>query len=387
MRLNEYQAKAFFAKVGIPVPKGQVVTSPVSVKHIAEEFGNRVVCKAQVLVGGRGAAGGILLAKNPEEAKECVTRLLGMQIKGLAVRKVLVEEAISITQEMFLGVMVDRSLKKPLIVASASSGVEIEEVALRTPEKVIRLIADPLIGLRDFQIRELAIGIDLERPLWRSFAEIARGVWQLFIQYDALFVEVNPLVITQDQRLMVLDGKIVIDDNALSLHHEMIEMMDVESLSNIEFLADQYGLSYTKLNGNIGCMVNGSGLSLLTMDLIDSYGGLPANFLDIGGSGGQERVETALKIILMDSQVTSVLVNVFGGITRCDEVARGIIASLDTQKNRLITEGKGLPKFVVRLAGTNAVEGMELLHQAQVETEDDLEQAVRKAVLYSQVDL
>lgn len=372
MKLHEYQSKQIFAKYGIPIPRGRVATSASEAKQVAEELGTRVVVKSQVLVGGRGKAGGIRLAKTPKEAEEAATSILGMEIKGLPVRKVLVDEAANISKEIYLGLTNDRSARRPVLMASAAGGIEIEEVAQKTPEKIIKLHIDPLLGLRDYQARDVAAGIDLPRNHWRLFGEIARGLWQVYLNTDATLAEINPLVITTDNRLMALDGKMVIDDNALFRHSDLGEMRDLDVEAPAEIEARKYGLSYIKLDGQIGCMVNGAGLAMATMDIIKYCGGEPANFLDVGGGAGAEKVAAAMRIILLDANVKAILFNIFGGITRCDEVARGILAAMAEVKPRV--------PMVVRLVGTNAEEGRRLLSNAQMITAETLYEAAQKAV-------
>lgn len=372
MKLHEYQSKQIFARYGIPIPKGRVAATPDEVKQIAKELGGRVVIKSQVLVGGRGKAGGIRLAKTPDEAAETARQILTMEIKGLPVRKVLVDEAASIATEIYLGITNDRAARKPVMMASAAGGVEIEEVARQTPEKIIKVHIDPLLGLRDYQARDIAVGIDLPREHWRQFIGIARGLWQAYVDSDATLAEINPLVITEDGRLLALDGKMLIDDNAIYRQADLAEMrdLDVEAPSEVE--ARRYGLSFIKLDGDIGCMVNGAGLAMTTMDIIKLFGGSPANFLDIGGGASADKVAAALRIILSDSNVKAVLLNVFGGITRCDEVARGILAALQEVKPKV--------PMVVRLVGTNAEEGRQMLADAQMITAQTLAEAAQKAV-------
>ena len=372
MKLQEYQSKQIFSKYHIPIPKGRVAVTASEAKAIAQEQGSRVVIKAQVLVGGRGKAGGIRLAKNADEAEELATQILAMDIKGLPVRKILVDEAASIEREIYLGITNDRASRKPVIMCSAAGGVDIEEVARKSPEKIIKSHIDPLLGLRDYQARDIAAMIDLPKEHWRLFGQIARGLWQAYIDSDATLAEINPLVITSDNRLLALDGKMVLDDNALFLHPDLAEMrdLDVEAPSEIE--ARKYGLSFIKLDGNIGCMVNGAGLAMTTMDIIKLFGGEPANFLDIGGGASSDKVAAALRIILADPNVKAVLFNVFGGITRCDEVARGILEALKEVKTSI--------PMVVRLVGTNAEEGRQILANANMITAITLADAARKAV-------
>ncbi len=372
MKLHEYQSKQIFARYGIPIPKGRVAATSVDARNIAEELGGRVVVKSQVLVGGRGKAGGIKLAKSPEEAAALASQILSMEIKGLPVRKVLVDEAARIEKEIYLGITNDRAARKPVMMASAAGGVEIEDVAKQSPEKIVKIHIDPLLGLRDYQGRDIATGIDLPREHWRLFGQITRGLWQAYVDNDATLAEINPLVITADNRLVALDGKMVVDDNALFRHPDLGEMrdLDVEAPSEIE--ARKFGLSYIKLDGTIGCMVNGAGLAMTTMDIIKLYGGSPANFLDIGGGANAEKVAAALRIILSDGNVKAVLLNVFGGITRCDEVARGILAAMAEIRTQV--------PMVVRLVGTNYEEGRKILQNAKMITADTLADAAQKSV-------
>jgi succinyl-CoA synthetase beta subunit len=375
MKLHEYQSKQFFSKHGIPIPKGRVADSAAEAKHIAQELGGMVVIKSQVLVGGRGKAGGIKVAKSAEEAEQLATQILKMEIKGLPVRKVLVDEAAAIEQEIYLAVTNDRSARKPVIIASAAGGVDIEEVAATTPEKIIKIHIDPLLGIKEYQIRDIAAGIGLSREYWRTFADIARGLWSAYIASDATLAEINPLVITKDKRMLALDGKMMLDDNAMFRHPELSDMrdLDVEAPSEIE--ARKYGITFIKLDGNIGCMVNGAGLAMATMDITKFFGGEPANFLDIGGGANADKVAAALRIILADSSVKAILYNVFGGITRGDEVARGILAAMEEVKTDV--------PMVVRLVGTNAEEGRAILSGANLPnmiTAETLAEAAQKAV-------
>ena len=372
MKIHEYQSKTIFTKFGIPIPRGRVAITAEEAKQICEELGTRVVIKSQVLVGGRGKAGGIRLVNTPTEAEEVATTILRMEIKNLPVRKILVEEAANIIREIYLGITNDRSSRKPLIMASASGGIDIEEIAQSNPENIYKVLIDPLLGLRDYQIRDLASNIDLPRQYWRSFIEILQDLWQTYISIDATLVEINPLVITTDNRLLALDAKIIIDDNAIFRHPDLSELRDLDFEAPAESEARKYGLSYIKLDGHIGCMVNGAGLAMATMDLIKLAGGEPANFLDIGGGASAEKVSAALRIILSDQNVKAVLFNIFGGITRCDEVARGILTAL--------AEVKPHVPMVTRLVGTNAEEGRALLAQANMITADTLIEAAQKVV-------
>jgi len=372
MKLHEYQSKQIFARYGIPIPKGRVAATAVEARQIAEELGGRVVVKSQVLVGGRGKAGGIRLAKSAKEAEDVATQILSMEIKGLPVRKVLIDPAANIEQEIYLGITNDRAARRPVFMASAAGGVEIEEVSHTNPEKIIKVHIDPLLGLRDYQARDIAIGIDLPKEYWKQFGEICRGLWRAYVDCDATLVEINPLVILKEKSLMALDGKMLLDDNALFRHSDLAEMRDVDEEAAAETEARKYGLSFIKLDGNIGCMVNGAGLAMTTMDIVKLFGGEPANFLDIGGGAGADKVAAAMRIILSDKNVKAILFNVFGGITRCDEVAKGILIALDEVKPTI--------PMIVRLVGTNAEEGRKLLADAKMITADTLADAARKSV-------
>lgn len=372
MKLHEYQTKKIFSDFGIPIPRGRVSTTAEEARTIAQELGGRVVVKSQVLVGGRGKAGGIKLARTPEEAEELASQILAMTIKGLAVRKVLVDEAADIRSEIYLAITNDRTTRRPVMMASAAGGVEIEEVARETPEKIIREHIDPLLGLRDYQARNIASGIELPRELWRDFAGIAANLYRVYSRCDAVLAEINPLVITGRHTLVALDGKMVIDDNALFRHPDLAEMRDVDEEAPEETEARKYGLAYVKLDGNIGIMTPGAGLAMASMDIIHYFGGKPANFLDIGGGASAEKVAAALRIILSDKSVKAVLLNIFGGITRCDEVARGILAALKEVKTDV--------PLVVRLVGTNQEEGRRLLAEASLTTATSLAEAAQLAV-------
>ncbi len=376
MKLHEYQSKQLFSKRGIRIPRGRVAMTAAEARAIAEELGGRSVIKSQVLVGGRGKAGGIRLANNPEEAEELATEVLGMEIKGLPVRKVLVDEAAEIGSEIYLGITNDRMARSPVMISSAEGGVEIEEVASSSPEKIARVWIDPLLGLRDYQARNLAASMELPRDNWREFEGIARGLYETYVATDASLAEINPLVITKSGELLALDGKIVLDDNALYRHADLAELRDLDEEAPSEREARKYGLSYVKLEGEIGCMVNGAGLAMATMDVIKHLGGAPANFLDIGGGAGAEKVAAALGIILADHNVKSVMFNIFGGITRCDEVARGILMALREVRTDL--------PMVARLVGTNEEEGRKLLADADMNTAASLVDAARKAIAAAQ---
>jgi succinyl-CoA synthetase beta subunit len=376
MKLHEYQSKQIFSRYGIPIPKGRVATTADEARTVAVELGGRVVVKSQVLVGGRGKAGGIRLAKDPREAEDVAAQILAMEIKGLPVRKVLVDEAANISKEIYLGITNDRAARKPVMMASSAGGVEIEEVARVTPEKIIRSHINPLLGLKDYQSRNIAIGIDLPKQYWKAFTQIASGLWRAYQENDATLAEINPLVITEAGQLVALDGKMLIDDNALFRHPDLAELRDLDVEASAEIEARKYGLTYIKLDGNIGCMVNGAGLAMTTMDIIKLFGGEPANFLDIGGGAGSDKVAAAIRIILTDPNVKAVLFNIFGGITRGDEVARGILSALEEVKPHI--------PMVIRLVGTNAEEGRKLLSDANLITAETLADAAKKSVAAAQ---
>jgi succinyl-CoA synthetase beta subunit len=372
VKLHEYQSKRIFAKYGVPIPKGDVADSAVEVRDIAKELGCPVVIKSQVLVGGRGKAGGIKVAKNPDEAEALANNILGMNIKGLTVEKVLVDEAADIKKEIYLGIVIDRAQQKPVVITSAEGGVEIEEVARTNPGAIIRLAIDPQLGLMDYQARNLAFDLGLRGAHINNFVQIAKGLYQAFIGTDASLAEINPLVITGDGRLLAVDGKIVLDDNALFRHPDLVELRDIQEETPAEREARHAGLSYVKLDGEIGCMVNGAGLAMATMDITKHYGGEPANFLDIGGGAKADKVAAALRIILSDPKVKAVLFNIFGGITRCDEVAKGILEALQQVNTNV--------PMVARLVGTNEEEGRRILAEANFPSASSLGEAAQKAV-------
>ncbi|TEU12092.1 MAG: ADP-forming succinate--CoA ligase subunit beta [Anaerolineales bacterium] len=381
MKLHEYQSKRIFARYGVPIPRGDVASTPDDAYKIAARLKGRVVVKAQVLVGGRGKAGGIKLAKDAPEAEAKASQILGMDIGGLKVRKVLIDEAaMDIIREIYLGIVIDRAACCPVMMASAEGGVEIEEVAKVMPERIFKVSIDPFLGLRGYQARELAFGIGLEKSLISSFISIATGLYNAFVGCDASLAEINPLLVTDQSgglpSLSAVDGKMIIDDNALFRHSDLTDMRDVDEEALAETEARYYGLSYVKLDGEIGCMVNGAGLAMATMDIIKLYGGMPANFLDIGGGAQADRVAAALRIILADPKVKAVLFNIFGGITRCDEVAKGVLDALEQVPTDV--------PMVARLVGTNEEEGRRILAGAKMATGSTLVEAAQKAVELAQ---
>ena len=372
MKLHEYQSKQIFARYGIPLPKGKVASTAEEARAIAAELGRRVVVKSQVLVGGRGKAGGVKVANNPDEAEQVAQKILGMNIKGLTVRKVLVDEAANIQQEIYLGVVINRAARRVTMMASAAGGMEIEEVARTSPEKIVKVLIDPFIGLRDYQARQIAFSLGFKGDHVRDFGVIASGLYKAFLDCDASLAEINPLVVTGDGKLLAVDGKIVTDDNGMFRHQDLAAMRDVDEETSSEGEARKFGLSYIQLDGQIGCMVNGAGLAMTTMDIVKLFGGYPANFLDIGGGASADKVAAAMRIILADANVKAVLFNIFGGITRCDEVAKGIVAALQEVPTQV--------PMVVRLVGTNEEEGRAILAGAKMQTASTLVEAAQKAV-------
>ena len=372
MKLHEYLSKRLFAKFGVPIPNGKIATTPEEAKTIAAELGGKVVIKSQVLVGGRGKAGGIKVVNDPDEAYKAAEKILALEIKGIPVDLVLIDEASSIQTEIYLGITNDRAARKPVMMASAAGGVDIEEVAASTPEKIIKTHIDPVMGLMSHNILGLALGIELNSELWRDFNKIAQGLWEAFKYYDATLAEINPLVVTEDNHLLALDGKMVIDDSSLFRHKDLIKKQQTSEAHQTEIDAKEYGLTYIKLDGDIGCMVNGAGLAMATMDIIKYFGGAPANFLDIGGGANEAMVAAALKIIISDPNVKTILINIFGGITRCDLVAKGILSALEDVKTDL--------PIIIRLVGTNAEEGRAIIAKADLLTATTLADAAQKSV-------
>lgn len=378
MNLHEYQTKFRFGEFGIPIPHGKVATTPDEAYDIAKEMGGVVVVKAQVHVGGRGKAGGVKVAKSPEEAREHAQAILGMDIKGLTVGKVLIDPGANIDKEIYLAITNDRAVGKPLIMASAEGGMDIEEVNRTNPDAIIREHVDMFLGLRTYQLTKIAVGIGMPQELWKSFAKIVHGLYKCYTESDAELCEINPLVITKENELIALDGKMSIDDNALGRQPELAKLRDSSAEPEAEIQAREAGISYVKLDGQIGCMVNGAGLAMTTMDMTKLYGGDavgPANFLDIGGGANAEKVAIAMRIILSDPNVKSILFNIFGGITRCDEVATGILTAYEEVKPDI--------PMVVRLQGTNAKEGREIINSADLPNligASTLTEAAQKAV-------
>ena len=379
MNLHEFQAKDFLRQHGVPIPPGEIATTPAEASDIAKQIGRPVVVKAQVLTGGRGKAGGVKLAATPTEAEAVSAKILGMDIRGHVVHRVLVTEAAEIARELYLGAIVDRSAKSAVFMASAEGGIEIEEVARRMPDKILRRSVDPLLGFADFQARELGFGLGLSPAQVNAFTRIARALYDTLNECDATLLEINPLAITPSGELVGLDAKMVIDDNALYRHKTFEALRDASEEDPIERRAREQGITYVKLDGTIGCIVNGAGLAMATMDVIKLYGGEPANFLDIGGGARAERVTSALELVLSDSKVEAVLFNIFGGITRCDEVARGILTALSA----LGDVAKRAP-LVIRLAGVNEDEGRRILQSANLVAFTSMPEAARAVVAAAQ---
>ncbi|MDX1661541.1 MAG: ADP-forming succinate--CoA ligase subunit beta [Gemmatimonadota bacterium] len=372
MKIHEYQAREIFRDHGLPVPPDAVCETAEEAEAAAREMGGAVVVKAQVHVGGRGKAGGVKLADDPEEAREAAGAILGMDIKGLTVEKVLVAPAVEIESEAYAGIVVDRSSQRPVLMVSAAGGVDIEEVAAETPEKIHKVAIDPRYGLLNHQATGLGFALYDDAKRARAAGRIFQGIYESFQDVDASLAEVNPLVVTGEGELKAIDAKINLDDNALFRHPDLEELRDTADEAPAETEAREKGLSYVKLDGNIGCIVNGAGLAMATMDLIKYYGAEPANFLDIGGSSNPEKVVNAMRIILSDERVEAILFNIFGGITRCDDVANGITTALE----RLDVE---IP-IVIRLTGTNEEEALEILEEAGLQATTSMDDVVKKAI-------
>ncbi len=381
MKIHEYQAKAILQDFGVPVPFGHPATTPEMAKKVAEKITGRVAVKAQVHAGGRGKGGGIRLAADASEAQSIAGGLLGEKLVtpqtgsvGALVRKVLVERALEIHRELYLAITLDRDSASPVVLASESGGMDIEELAVHHPRKIHRFFIDPALGLRPFHVRRMAHALKIGKQLMPSFLQVASNLYSTFIARDCSLVEVNPLVVTGDHRLVALDAKILIDDNSLFRQPEIEAMRDPEEEDPLEREARESRLSYIRLEGNIGCMVNGAGLAMATMDMIQYVGGMPANFLDVGGAADVERIEKAFGILLNDSRVRGVLINIFGGIVRCDRVAEGVVEAAAKLKMNL--------PIVVRLEGTNVKEGRTIFQKSKlkIETASDMLEAATKIV-------
>ena len=382
MNLHEYQSKQLFANYGMPVPRGQVVDSAAAAVAAAEELGGNLwVVKAQVHAGGRGKAGGVELCRTLDEVKAAAEKMIGMTLvthqtgpEGLPVSQLLIEAGSDIERELYLSVVVDRDTSRITFMASTEGGMDIEEVAEKTPEKIFKVTVNPAAGLMPYQVRELAFGLGITKEQQKDFGKVVQGLYNMFVEKDASLVEINPLIITTDNRVVVLDAKVNLDDSAMFRHKDLAEMRDPSQEDEKENIAHEHELNYVQLDGNIACMVNGAGLAMATMDLIKLHGGEPANFLDVGGGATKERVTEAFKLILSNEDVEGILVNIFGGIVRCDLIAEGILAAVKEV-------GVNVP-VVARLEGTNVEKGRELLANSDVAVQpaDDLTDAAKKII-------
>jgi succinyl-CoA synthetase beta subunit len=382
LKIHEFQAKEILRRFGVATPRGQVVDSAAEVAEVCREMGGRCVVKAQIHAGGRGKGGGVKLAGSPEEAEATAASILGMQLvtpqtgpEGQTVRKVLIEEALDIASELYLSVTLDRATGKPVLMASASGGMDIEEVAAETPEAIIREAIDPQLGMLPFQARAVAKKLGLEGATGRQAAKLISSLTAAYLAIDASLVEINPLLITGEGDVVALDAKMNFDDNALFRHPDIREMRDLAEENALEVEADKYDLNYIKLDGEIGCMVNGAGLAMATMDIIKLFGSEPANFLDVGGSASQEAVQNAFRILISDDTVKAVLINIFGGIARTDRIANGVVAALQEMPDVMLP-------VVVRLEGTNVEQGSKILEEADFDfiVAKDMADAAQKVV-------
>jgi succinyl-CoA synthetase beta subunit len=365
VKIHEYQAKEILRRYGVATPRGRVTDDPDEARAICEELGGKCVVKAQIHAGGRGKGGGVKLAKSPQETRDCAAKILGMQLvtpqtgpQGQKVQKVLVEEAADIAQELYLAVLLDRGIGKPIVMASKAGGMDIEEVAHKDPGAILRVPVDPHLGVIPFQARKVAYGLGLTGETARKCATLVTALVKAYLDTDASLAEINPLMITQQGDVVALDAKVNFDDNALFRHADVVAMRDVAEENPFEVEASKYNLNFIKLDGSIGCMVNGAGLAMATMDIIKLYGAEPANFLDVGGSASQEAVKNAFRILVSDPNTKAVLINIFGGIARTDRIANGVVAAIEELGN------VELP-VVVRLEGTNVEMGRQILRDAK----------------------
>ena len=387
MKIHEYQAKQVLAKYGVPVPRGSAAYSVEEASQIAKDLGSKVcVVKAQIHAGGRGKGGGVKVSKGKDAVKENAEAILGMQLvthqtgpQGQKVKQLLVEEGVDISKELYCSVLVDRGQQQIVLLASTEGGMDIEEVAAKTPEKILKVFVDPAVGLRQYQANELVFGLkinEINPKLIRPASAVFMALYEAFVQEDCSLVEINPLVLTGDGRVIALDAKLSFDDNAMFRHKENLALRDTDEEDPLEVESSQADLNYIKLDGNIGCMVNGAGLAMGTMDIIKSYGGDPANFLDLGGASSQENVEKAFRIITRDPNVKCILINIFGGIVRCDMVAAGVIAAFKNVDLQI--------PVVVRLEGTNSEEAHMLVKGSKLgeklQMADGIHDAAEKAV-------
>ena len=382
MKIHEYQAKGLLAKHGVIVPRGEVVYKPDDAYAVARRLGGGVsVVKAQIHAGGRGKGGGVKVVKSPEDAREAAAKMLGMTLVtyqtgpvGQKVGRVLVEEGLKIKRELYLGLVIDRSTEKPVLMVSPDGGVEIEKVAEKTPERIFKEFIDPGVGLRPYQTRKLAFALGLEGVQIGWAGQLMTALWEAFVATDASLIEINPLIVTEEGNLIALDAKMTFDDNALFRHPEIKEMRDISEEDPLEIEASKHSLNYIKLDGTIGCMVNGAGLAMATMDIIKLAGGEPANFLDVGGGANAEQIKNAFRILMSDRNVKAVLINIFGGILRCDVLAEGVIAAV---------RDLGVPvPIVIRMEGTNVEKGKQMLNESGLNftTADTMSEAADKVV-------
>ena len=372
MNIHEYQAKDIFRKYGIPIPPGEVATTPEEAEAIARKFGTTVVIKAQVHAGGRGKAGGVKLARTPADAKSIAAQILKLTIKGLPVKRVLVTPAADIASEAYVGIIVDRASKRPVFMASPAGGIDIEEVAAKTPDKILRRPVDPRYGLQLYEAMQLAFFLYSDMKQVRAAAKILQQLYKAFIENGGSLAEINPLVTTPTGDVVALDAKMVIDDNELDRRADIAALRDESAEDPSEVEARKANLTFIKLDGNVGCIVNGAGLAMATMDLVKYYGGEPANFLDIGGSSNPEKVVAALRIITGDRNVKAILFNIFGGITRTDDVANGIVTAIKQNPLKV--------PLVIRLTGTNEEIAVKILKENGLSAMTDMDEAVKKAV-------
>ena len=381
MKIHEYQAKEILSRFGVPVPRGEVAETAGQAAEIAARLGGRVVVKAQIHAGGRGKGGGVKIAKDANEAREIAGRMIGMKLvthqtgpEGREVRRVLVEETLPIQRELYLGLVLDRATARPVFMASAAGGVEIEEVAAKTPELILRETIQPGFGLLTFQARKLAFGLGLPDELIGQAVKVMMALARAYVESDASLAEINPFILTEDGRLIALDAKINFDDNALSRHKDFLPLRDLNEEEPLEIEASKHSLNYIKLDGSVGCMVNGAGLAMATMDIIKYAGGSPANFLDVGGGASSEQVKNAFHILLSDPHVRAVLINIFGGILRCDRLALGVVEAAKATNVSV--------PVVVRLEGTNVEQGRAILKESGLNftVATDMKDAAEKVV-------
>ena len=375
MKIHEYQARQLFSEYGMPVPRGQVATTPEEVQKVAQQYGRAVMVKAQVHVGGRGKAGGVKFAPTPAEAFKHASNILGMDIKGLTVKKVLVSEAADIDSEAYVGITIDRATRRPVLIVSAAGGIDIEEVARKTPEKIVRISIDPLVGLLPYQARQAAFHLYRNIGTVQQAAKILLQLYDCFAKEDCSLAEINPLITNPAGEVWAIDAKINIDDGALYRHPNAESMRDPDAEDESEREARVAGLSFVNLDGSIGCIVNGAGLAMATMDLVKYYGAEPANFLDIGGSSNPDKVVTAMKIILRNPKVRAILINIFGGITRGDDVARGLVTAIQRMKPKV--------PLVIRITGTNEDLARDILEEVGLKAASSMADAVQQAIAVS----